>query len=110
MKRALILLFIIVLLVIGTRVLNYLSIDDDLTMDGYIFNKKSATYLIIDDDFNLEEAEQLSSRDLLFNYREIYSLNKSPNIRNGSRVKIWYDYPIAETHPAKLKVLKVEVL
>ncbi|GIO27521.1 hypothetical protein [Ornithinibacillus bavariensis] len=109
MKRFLVLVVLLASIVLLVQVINNLSAEDDYTIDGYLINKGNSTYLIADENFDLEKAEMLSNKQLIVAYSGTYVIDKSGRTKNGDKVRIWYSpKEIQEMHPARLKVLKLE--
>lgn len=108
LRGIIIFIFLLILFVFLTDLIKSWRANDDNIVDGSIFNKEGEIYLITDDDFSLEEAEQLSMEQLFFNYGGIYILNKQGNTEHGDKVRIWHSFPVLESHPAGLRVLKIK--
>ncbi|MEN1969211.1 DUF3221 domain-containing protein [Lentibacillus sp. N15] len=111
MKRVFIFAIILILFVFLTDFLNARSANDNATVDGYLLNKDGMIYLVTADDFNIEKAEKMSMKQFIFEYTgDIHILNRQGRTKHGDKVRIWYDYPVLESYPAKLNVLKIKKL
>lgn len=111
MKRIVVLILVLCAIIILGDFVNKIGADDKLTVEGYVLNKEGILYLITDGDFNVKTAKELSNQELIKSYGGIYSLDNVPfsfsQYKDGQRIRVWYD-EILESHPAKIKVLKVE--
>jgi hypothetical protein len=112
MKR--IIMFILILLaiiVLGDWINKFSANDNMMSVEGYILNKEGILYLINDEDFDFEEAEKQSSKEIIEDYGRVYKLDEIPfsfsQYKNGQKLKVWYS-EILESHPAIIKVIKVE--
>jgi hypothetical protein len=67
--------------------------------------------LIEEDDFNIENAKELSSKEMMTSYGKIYTLDNVSfsfsGYKDGQKIRVWYD-KILVSHPARIKVLKAE--
>lgn len=112
MKKTFILVSLLFAMVILADVINMFRTSDSMTLDGYLFIKDGAYYLINDENFNAEVANELVGEELIWNFSQVYVIDKIPfsfsKFRSGQKVKVWHNGTISESNPAKVKVLKMK--
>ncbi|MEK3817541.1 DUF3221 domain-containing protein [Cytobacillus sp. FSL W8-0315] len=111
MKKLVILLVILFVIIILGDLVNKIGANEKMTVEGYILNKEGVWYLITDEDFDVKTAKEQSNQEFIRSYGGIYKLDSVPfsfsPYKEGQKMKVWFG-EVLESHPAKIKVLKVE--
>ncbi|SET59552.1 Protein of unknown function [Oceanobacillus limi] len=83
-----------------------------MTLEGYLITKNETNYLIQDEDFDADYANELEANALTWSYHDVYVLDKIPftftKFQSGQKINVWHNGTILESNPAKINVLKME--
>lgn len=113
MKVKRILLFVVLFFAfcIMIQLINQLTANGGMTLEGYLVTVEGSHYLIGDEDVDLGKAGKLTS-DEMMTFKHVYHLDPIPfsfnKINNGDKVKVYYTGDILESHPAQVSVLKID--
>jgi hypothetical protein len=92
MKRIIILIVSLFAIIVLGDLVNKIGANDKMTIEGYILNKEGILYLIEDDDFDLETAKELSSKEIMNIYARVSTLDNVPfsfsGYKDGQKIRV----------------------